>query len=162
MDLFVREGLRAAALAAAASALLAAGCAVPVTRVTRVVDEPPMMAQAPAWDRLGTVTRIEEVETSAQPTGGGGVLGALVGGAVGNQFGRGGGRAAMTILGVFGGAVAGDTIERNQAAAASSRYWRVFVRFDDGEHREFDYRDLAGLRSGERVRLRGDGVLQRG
>ena len=154
--------LRAAALAAlAAVAALAAGCAVPVTRVTRVVDEPPHYAPAPAWDRYGSVTRIEEVQTSAQPTGGGAVLGGLVGGVVGNQFGHGGGRAAMTALGVFGGAVVGNTAERNQAAAASSRYYRVFVRFDDGERREFDYSDLAGLHNGERVRLH-DGALQRG
>ena len=154
--------VRAATLAAtAALAGLTAGCAVPVTRVTRVVDEPPRYAPAPAWERYGTVARIDEVQTSAQPTGGGAVLGGLIGGVVGNQFGHGGGRAAMTALGVFGGAVAGDSAERNQAAAASSRYYRVFVRFDDGERREFDYSDLAGLRSGERVRLR-DGALLRG
>ena len=107
------------------------------------------------------MARIEEVQTRAQPTGGGAVLGGLIGGVVGNQFGHGGGRAAMTALGVFGGAVAGDSAERSQAAAESSRYYRVFVRFDDGQHREFDYSDLAGLRNGERVRLH-DGVLQRG
>jgi len=155
--------LRAAAVAAtAALATLITGCAAPVTRVTRVVDEPPPhFASAPAWDRYGSVTRIEEVQTSAQPTGGGAVLGGLIGGVVGNQFGHGGGRAAMTALGVFGGAVVGNNAERNQAAAASDRYYRVFVRFDDGDRREFDYSDLAGLHSGERVRLH-DGMLQRG
>ena len=133
----------AAALAAtAACAVLAAGCAVPMTRVTRVVDPPPRFEPTPAWDRYGTVSRIEEVQTTAQPSGGGAVLGALVGGVVGNQFGRASGRAAMTALGVFGGAVAGDNVERNQAAASSSRHYRVFVRFDDGQCREFDYSDL--------------------
>jgi outer membrane lipoprotein SlyB len=153
---------RGATLAAtAALATFITGCAVPVTRVTRVVDEPPHYAPAPAWERYGSVARIDEVQTSAQPTGGGAVLGGLIGGVVGNQFGHGGGRAAMTALGVFGGAVAGDSAERNQAAAASNRYFRVFVRFDDGERREFDNSELAGLHSGERVRLR-DGVLMRG
>jgi outer membrane lipoprotein SlyB len=149
------------AAAAAALAGLITGCAAPVTRVTRVVDEPPRFAPAPAWDRYGSVMRIEEVQTSAQPTGGGALLGGLIGGVVGNQFGHGAGRAGMTALGVFGGAVVGDNAERNQAAASSSHYYRVFVRFDDGQRREFDYGDLAGLRTGERVRLH-DGVLQRG
>jgi outer membrane lipoprotein SlyB len=162
MKLLASFPVRAAALAAAAAlTVLITGCAAPVTRVTRVVDDAPRYSSAPAWDRYGTVTRIEEVQTSAQPTGSGAVLGGLFGGVVGNQFGHGAGRAAMTALGVFGGAVAGNTVEHNQAAAASDRHYRVSVRFDDGQRREFDYRDLAGLRSGERVRLH-DGALQRG
>ena len=142
-------------------AALLSACAVPVTRTTRVYEAaPPPVAMAPAL-RYGTVARIDEVDTQAQPTGGGTVLGALVGGVVGNQFGHGSGRAAATALGVFGGAVVGNNVEQQQAAAASSRYWRVFVRFDDGERREFNYSALNGLHPGERVRLR-DGVLERG
>jgi outer membrane lipoprotein SlyB len=138
-----------------------AGCAVPVTRTTRVYEAPPPpVVMAPAV-RYGTVSRIEEVQTTQQPTGGGSVLGAVIGGVVGNQFGHGGGRAAATALGVFGGAVVGNNIEHAQAAAHSGRYFRVFVQFDDGARAEYDYADLAGLRSGERVRLSG-GVLERG
>lgn len=148
--------------AALLGAALLSACAVPVTRTTRVYEPapPPPVAMAPAV-RYGTVARIDEVDTHAQPTGGGTVLGALVGGVVGNQFGHGGGRAAATALGVFGGAVVGNNVEQQQAAAASGRYWRVFVRFDDGERREFNYSALNGLHPGERVRLH-DGVLDRG
>jgi outer membrane lipoprotein SlyB len=150
-----------AVLVGAALAAGLAGCAVPVTRTTRVYEAaPPPVAMAPAV-RYGTVGRIEEVQTAAQPSGGGSVLGAVIGGVVGNQFGHGGGRAAATALGVFGGAVVGNSVERAQAAAASSRYFRVFVHFDDGGRAEYDYADLAGLHSGERVRLSG-GVLERG
>lgn len=151
-------GLFGAALFGAA---LLSACAVPVTRTTRVYEAPPPpVVMAPAV-RYGTVGRIEEVQTQAQPSGGGTVLGAVIGGVVGNQFGHGGGRAAATALGAFGGAVVGNNVEQQQAAAASGHYWRVFIRFDDGERREFNYSALNGLRTGERVRLH-DGVLERG
>lgn len=150
-------------LAAASLALLSA-CAVPVTRTTRVIDgpgyAPVAAAPAPVYVQYGTVTRIEEMDTRVGDSGGGAVLGALIGGVVGNQIGHGGGRAAATALGVFGGAVAGDSVERNNAAAASGTAYRVFVHFDDGSTRRFDYRALGGLHSGERVRLE-NGVLMR-
>jgi uncharacterized protein YcfJ len=53
-----------------------------------------------------------------QPTSGaGGVVGALAGGAIGNQIGHGDGRAAATILGVVGGALLGNRIESNNSGA---------------------------------------------
>jgi len=84
----------------------------------------------------------------------------VIGGVVGNTIGHGMGRAAATGLGIFGGAVIGDNIERNNAQAASSVVYRVFVHFDDGSQRSFDYRGLNGLHNGERVRL-DHGVLDR-
>jgi len=38
-------------------------------------------------------------------------MGAIAGGAVGNQMGGGSGKAAATALGIFGGAILGDRIE---------------------------------------------------
>jgi outer membrane lipoprotein SlyB len=155
------RALRAAVtVTALASALALTACAVPVTRTTRVYDAPPVYAAVPAVE-YGTVRRIEVIDTTVQPTGGGVALGALIGGVVGNQFGHGSGRAAATALGVFGGAVIGNNAEQQQAAAASSRVYHVVVGFDDGRTRSFDYRALDGLRTGERVRLEG-GVLLRG
>jgi outer membrane lipoprotein SlyB len=148
---------------AIAAALGLSACAVPVTRSTRIYDAPEV-AYAPAplpAVRYGSVQRIEVIETTQQPSGGGAVIGALVGGVVGNQFGHGAGRAAVTALGAFGGAVVGNQAEQAQAAANSSRYYRVFVQFDDGGRHYFDYAELNGLRSGERVRLE-HGVLERG
>ena len=147
-----------AVLGATLTTLLLSACAVPVTRSTRVIDGPAPVAGypapvAPVYVQYGTVSRIEEISTRVGDTGGGAALGALIGGVVGNQFGHGAGRAAATALGVFGGAVVGDHAERNNAAAASGTVYRVQVRFDDGSVRHFDYRDLAGLHTGERVRL---------
>lgn len=155
------SGWRAASSVMLAALLLSA-CAAPVTRTTRVIDGPGYAPMASAtYVRYGTVTRIEEIDTRVRDSGGGAALGAVIGGVFGNAIGHGGGRVATTALGVFGGAVAGDAIERNNAAAETNVVYRVFVRFDDGSARSFDYRDLNGLRSGERVRLE-HGRLDRG
>ena len=122
-----------------AAAVALSACAVPVAPVS--------------YARYGTVTRIEEIDTRVGDSGGGAALGGVIGGVVGNQVGRGSGRAAATVLGIFGGAIVGDNVERSNAAAASSTIYRVFVRFDDGGSTHFDYRGLGGLHSGERVRL---------
>ena len=110
--------------------------------------------------QYGTVRRIDVVETTEQPTGGGTVLGGLVGGVLGNQIGHGAGRAAATVLGAVGGGVIGNNLEQQQAAANSSRVYRVVVAFDHGSTRSFDYRELNGLRVGDRVRL-DHGALER-
>ena len=43
-------------------------------------------------------------------------MGAIAGGAMGNAVGSGGGKAAATMLGIFGGAVLGDRVEGAPAA----------------------------------------------
>ncbi|MDB5898105.1 MAG: hypothetical protein JWP41_1707 [Ramlibacter sp.] len=48
-----------------------------------------------------------------QTSGGGGLLGAVVGGLVGSQIGHGGGRMAATGVGAVVGAIAGNNIEAN-------------------------------------------------
>jgi outer membrane lipoprotein SlyB len=156
---FQRHG--AAWLVAAVAAAALSACAVPVTQTRRVIDGPEAVPMAPmAYARYGTVTRIEEIDTRVGNSGGGAALGGVIGGVVGNQMGRGTGRAAATVLGIFGGAIVGDNVERSNAAAASGTIYRVFVRFDDGTTTHYDYRGLGGLHSGERVRLE-HGTLNR-
>jgi uncharacterized protein YcfJ len=92
----------------AAAALLAA---VPVSAMdimARVISSTPVVQQV-AVPRQ--VCNNQQYITEAPRTGGGALLGALVGGVAGNAIGSGGGRAAATALGVFGGAIAGDRIE---------------------------------------------------
>lgn len=152
---------RAAVCTLLAAAGLLSGCAAPVTRTTRVVhDSWNAPVASTTYVQYGTVARIEEISTQVHDSGGGSVLGAVIGGVVGNTIGHGMGRAAATGLGIFGGAVIGDNIERNNAQAASSVVYRVFVHFDDGSQRSFDYRGLNGLHNGERVRL-DHGLLDR-
>jgi uncharacterized protein YcfJ len=53
----------------------------------------------------------DNVAVQGNKSGAGAVMGAIAGGAMGNQIGGGTGRAAATALGIFGGAILGDKIE---------------------------------------------------
>jgi outer membrane lipoprotein SlyB len=139
--------------------LLLSACAVPVVRTTHVY-EGPAPAAAFAAAEYGSVRRIDITDISAQPTGGGALIGGLIGGVLGNQVGHGAGRAAATVLGAFGGGAVGDQIEHDEAAASAHRIYHVVVHFDHGGTRSFDYHTLNGLRVGDRVRFE-DGVLDR-
>ena len=67
----IRATTRTSLLVCTAAATLALGaCAVPVTRTTRVYEDPAMVAVAPVA-QYGTVRRIEVIETAQQPSGGG-------------------------------------------------------------------------------------------
>jgi uncharacterized protein YcfJ len=92
----------------AAAALLAALPASAMDIMARVISSTPVVQQV-AVPRQ--VCNNQQYITEAPRSGGGALLGALVGGVAGNAIGSGGGRAAATALGVFGGAIAGDRIE---------------------------------------------------
>ena len=92
----------------AAAALLAALPASAMDIMARVISSTPVVQQV-AVPRQ--VCNNQQYITEAPRSGGGALLGALVGGLAGNSIGGGGGRAAATALGVFGGAVIGDRVE---------------------------------------------------
>ena len=92
----------------AAAALLSALPASAMDIMARVISSTPMVQQV-AVPRQ--VCNNQQYITDAPRTGGGALLGALIGGVAGNAIGSGGGRAAATALGLFGGAVVGDRIE---------------------------------------------------
>jgi hypothetical protein len=48
-------------------------------------------------------------------------MGAIAGGAIGNAIGKGEGRALATMIGVIGGAIAGDKVEGPQAAQTQTQ-----------------------------------------
>ena len=48
-------------------------------------------------------------------------MGAIAGGAIGNAIGKGDGRALATMIGVIGGAIAGDKVEGPQAAQTQTQ-----------------------------------------
>jgi uncharacterized protein YcfJ len=48
-------------------------------------------------------------------------MGAVAGGAIGNAVGKGEGRALATMIGVIGGAIAGDKVEGPQAAQTQTQ-----------------------------------------
>ena len=92
----------------AAATVFAAFPASAVDIMARVISSTPVVQQV-AVPRQ--VCNNQQVITEAPRSGGGALLGALVGGLAGNAIGSGGGRTAATALGLFGGAVVGDRFE---------------------------------------------------
>lgn len=76
--------------------------------VGRVISSTPIIQQVGVPRQVCTT---EQVAVQQPKSGAGAVMGAIAGGAMGNAVGGGSGRAAATMLGIFGGAVLGDRVE---------------------------------------------------
>ncbi|MEC5405812.1 glycine zipper 2TM domain-containing protein [Paraburkholderia sp. MPAMCS5] len=98
----------------------------------------------------GTVVGISAVRQEGHGTGIGAVGGAVAGGVVGNQFGSGGGRTAMTLLGALGGGLAGNAVEKHIRSTTS---YSVRVRMENGKTRYFTYHETPPFQQGERVHV---------
>lgn len=105
------------------------------------------------YGRIANIEVIRSETRGAAPSGGGAVAGGLVGGVVGNQFGHGGGRAAMTAIGLVGGALLGNNIESNANAPRAYESYRISVQTENGGYRAFDVPTPGDLRVGDRVRI---------
>lgn len=93
----------------------------------------------------------EQTETrKGQASGVGAVGGAVAGGVVGNQFGHGNGKAAMTVLGAVGGGLAGNEIEKN---VKKHTVWITTVTFKDGTTKRYERTTDPGLRAGDVVKI---------
>jgi len=114
--------------------------------VAAVEKQPVVVASA----NTGAVQAIEPI-TEAKPSGAGAVVGGLLGGVVGHQFGKGDGKKAMTVVGAVGGAVAGHEIEKSQNRKVVG--YRVRVQLDNGDTKTFEPSQLDGLKVGDRVRI---------
>lgn len=76
--------------------------------VGRVISSTPVMQQVNVPRQVCTT---EQVAVQAPKSGAGALMGGIAGGAMGNAVGGGTGKAAATMLGIFGGAILGDSIE---------------------------------------------------
>ena len=94
-------------------ALASLGTAAGAEEVGRVISSTPVIQQV-AVPRQ--VCNTQPMAVQQPNSGGGGVIGALAGGAIGNQIGHGDGRAVATIIGLVGGALLGNQIESNNNA----------------------------------------------
>jgi outer membrane lipoprotein SlyB len=126
-----------------------------------VPQAPPQYAQQPApqpayCSTCGTVVAISAVRHEGHGTGIGAVGGAVAGGVVGNQFGAGGGRTAMTLLGALGGGLAGNSVEKHLRSTTS---YSVRVRMENGKTRYFTYHEAPPFQDGERVRIQNGGLV---
>ncbi len=108
-------------------------------------------------DNCGTVRSIEHIRDRNKHFGGGTILGAVVGGALGNQVGRGDGRTAATIVGAVAGGAVGHNVESNHRRHYEA--YRISVRMDGGRIYTYDQDTSNGLRSGDRVVVE-DGYVQ--
>lgn len=160
----MRVSSRTAAIAASLLAIVTLTACVapaPVYHSSRYPYQPAAHAApypaAPAHDvEYGQVAHIEVLRTEtagSATTGGGAVAGGLVGGVVGNQFGRGSGRAAATALGIVGGALLGNVIEGQHSGPRAYESFRVSIQTENGAYRAFDVASPGDLRVGDRVRI---------
>lgn len=108
------------------------------------------VAAAPACIDCGVVESVRAVKHKGQASGVGAVAGGVLGAAVGNQFGKGNGRAAMTVLGAVGGGVAGHEVEKQVKSTVAQE---VTVRMDDGSVRTIEQPTAPAI--GQRVQIQG-------
>jgi uncharacterized protein YcfJ len=94
------------------AALLSSGLCL-AQEVGRVISSTPIIQQVGV---PRNVCSMEQVVVQQPKSGAGALIGAIAGGAMGNAVGSGGGKAAATMLGIFGGAVVGDRVEGSPSA----------------------------------------------
>lgn len=128
----------------------------PTHRRHTTAPQPPQYAQQPSapaqtyCQSCGTVVAITQTRTPGQSSGIGAVGGAAAGGLLGNQFGHGNGRTAMTIIGALGGGLAGNQVEKQVRAETD---YRVQVQMESGATRTFTYHNPPPFGQGQRVRI---------
>lgn len=122
-------------------------------------SEAPAKQRAATCSTCGTVQSVEPIRTQGSASGLGAVGGAVAGGLLGNQFGAGNGRTAMTVVGALGGGLAGNEVEKR---VRSETVYRVYVRMDTGTTRYWTYQSAPGVQPGDRVRLENNGLVRAG
>ena len=110
----------------------------------------PMPVQAPraVCGTCGTVESVQPVSIKGTGSGLGVAGGAVAGGLLGHQMGGGSGKTALTVLGVVGGALAGNEVEKRARAITE---YDVQVRMEDGSVRTV--RQSQPISAGTRVQL---------
>jgi outer membrane lipoprotein SlyB len=141
------EQIAAAEKTSQAAKLAADTSKKPVTAKSTTHTAPTVVAQsnrANVCATCGTVEAVTPVQRQGQVNGVavgnqtiglGTVAGGVVGGLLGNQMGGGDGKTAMTVLGVAGGAFAGNQIEKNMKKVT---VYEIRVRMDDGSTRNME------------------------
>ncbi|EFP65633.1 MAG: glycine zipper 2TM domain-containing protein [Ralstonia sp.] len=98
----------------------------------------------------GHVTSVTPITMQGKETGLGMIGGAVVGGLLGNQIGRGNGRTLATVGGALAGGYGGHVAENYYHRDTE---YRVNVRMDNGTTRSFMYKAAPGFQAGERVHI---------
>lgn len=112
-------------------------------------------SDAKVCTHCGKVQSITLVKQDGDASGLGAVAGGVAGGLVGNQIGKGKGNVLMTILGVGGGAYAGNTIEKKVKGTNS---YVVKVHMNDGSTRTVTMMEQPAFAVGDEVKLINGGL----
>lgn len=99
----------------------------------------------------GTVVGVSEVTKKDTHLGAGTAIGAVAGGVLGNQVGKGDGRKAATVAGAVAGGAIGHSVEKNNRETRAA--WRFAVDMDNGRQVTVTQNDNPDIRSGDRVRV---------
>lgn len=101
----------------------------------------------------GVVQDVQRVSTGGSGNGGtlGAIIGAVAGGVLGNQVGKGDGRKAATVVGAVAGGVVGNQIGKRGDERAA---WRIVVRLDNGQYATVTQREDPGVQNGDYVEVR--------
>jgi outer membrane lipoprotein SlyB len=137
-----------ALLSAAMLASFAAGCATTTTSST-TWTEPGGVAYGPRWGQVASVQEVVH-RVEGDPAGGA-VAGAVIGGLLFGSHGH------NPLVGAAGGALVGAAASQG---SSMTRTYRILVRFDDGDHGMFVYRDYSPFHPGERVVLTPGGLAR--
>lgn len=106
----------------------------------------------------GTVANVEPLRHKDKHLGAGTAIGAIAGGVLGNQVGKGNGKTAATVGGAVAGGAIGHQVEKNNRDTDYG--WRFSVDMDNGRQVTVTQRDNPDIRSGDRVRVR-NGRIER-
>lgn len=124
--------------------------------VTQVAAPAP--APVLACVTCGTVRSITPVAQAGSTTGAGAAIGAVAGGLAGNQVGGGSGNTIATVAGVIGGAVLGNTIERNRSAGT---LYEVVIDMETGGQQIITVPDASSINPGSSVTVDGANIYPR-
>jgi outer membrane lipoprotein SlyB len=105
----------------------------------------------------GVIDAVSVSDKKGDGTGLGAVGGAVVGGLLGNQIGRGNGNTAATVVGAVGGALAGNEVEKR---VKTTKEYHISVRMDDGSTRSFTFASDPAYMVGDKIKVI-DGKLVR-
>ena len=135
-----------ALMVAAAGSLMLSGCATDGA----MFNNQGQVAQA----NFGIIQSVRPTMVNVNNASGLGMVGgAVAGGVLGNQVGKGSGRKWATVLGAVGGGVVGNTIESRNSQQTVPGY-ELEVHTDAGQRLRIVQPDQGqGFRSGTRVRL---------
>ena len=111
---------------------------------------PARVAAAATCAECGVIESVREVDAKGQGSGLGAVGGGVLGGLLGNQVGAGRGKDVMTVVGVVGGAVAGNEVEKR---VKTTKSYQVTVRLNDGSSRVISEASLPTWRNGDKVKV---------